>query len=161
LGTAPKEGGNRVRKRFDKELYDQYDKLAKDATISLVNKRIYDIKENLNKRSVDLLVYSRKTKELVFYIETEVKRLDWKNSQFKYDTVQLPERKKKFCNLEVPTIFVVWNKDQTAYITFTDKEVMKAPLVEVPNKYMFKDEYFFQIPIKKCVQGSKKDKLKL
>ena len=123
--------------------------------LNIIVKRNYKIEENPKKRNVDLLVY--KKGKHILNIETEVKRLDWKAGEFLYDTVQLPQRKKKFCELDVNTIFVIWNKDQTAYISFKDKDVLNSPLVEVPNRYCFKGEYFYQIPIKKCKQGTKKD----
>ena len=146
-------------KRFDRDLYEKYDKLAKDCTAKLIDKRKYRVAESPKKRDVDLQIRKRTDEEIVVYVETEVKRLDWKKNDFLYPNVQLPERKKKYCGLEVPTIFVIWNKDQTAYISFTDEDVLKAPLVEVANRYAYKGEYFFQIPIGKCKQGTAKDKL--
>lgn len=138
----------KMRKKFDRELYEINDKLAKECVTKIVDKRKYKIVENPKKRGVDLLVYNKG--KHVFNIETEIKRV-WKDKQFKYDSVQFPERKEKFCKLEVPTLFVMWNADQSAYLVVTDKELLNSPRVEVPNKYCFKEEYFFQVPLDKVV----------
>jgi hypothetical protein len=136
------------RKRFDRELYEQNDKLAKESVMKLIDKRIYRIEENPKKRGVDLQVYRRKDNKLVFNIETEIKRV-WKEKAFQYDSVQFPERKAKFAKLAEPTLFVMFNKDQSSYLVVRDKDMLKSPCVEVPNKYCFKDEYFYQVPLKK------------
>lgn len=136
------------RKRFDRDLYEKYDKLAKESVISLIDKRKYRVEENPKKRGVDLQVYKRKTGELVLNIETEVKRV-WKEKEFQYDSVQFPERKAKFAKLTEPTLFVMFNQDQSAFLVVKDKDLLKSPCVEVPNRYCFKEEYFYQVPLKK------------
>lgn len=135
-----------MRKRFDPELYRINDKLAKDSVIDIVDKRKFKVLENPKKRGVDLLVYHKGVH--VLNIETEIKRV-WKGEDFQYDNVQFPERKEKFCELTVPTIFVMWNFDQSAYLVVTQDALRKSPKVEVPNRYCFKDEYFFQVPLRK------------
>lgn len=137
-----------MRKRFDPELYRINDQLAKECVKSIVDKRKYKVEENPKKRGVDLLVYNKGIH--VFNIETEIKRV-WKDKDFKYDSVQFPERKDKFCELEVPTLFVMFNADQSAYLVVKDKDLLKSPRVEVPNRYCYKEEYFFQVPLKKVV----------
>jgi len=134
-----------MRKRFDRELYEKYDKLAKDNVIKLVDKRKYKIIENPKKRGVDLLVYKKGIH--ILNIETEIKKL-WKGKDFKYTTVQLPERKEKFAKLEVPTLFIMFNSNQKSYLVIKDKDLLKSPKVEVPNKYVYRGEYFFQVPLK-------------
>jgi len=137
-----------MRKRFDKDLYDKYDKLAKNRVVDIIDKRKYEVVENPKKRGVDLLIYERKTGNHVLNIETEVKRV-WKTKDFKYDTVQFPERKSKFAKLNVPTLFVMFSENTKNYLVVKDKDLVNSPLKEVPNKYMFKGEYFYQVPLKK------------
>ena len=84
----------------------------------------------------------------MFNVETEVKRV-WKNKDFEYDSVQFPERKAKFAKLEVPTLFVMFNEKLSAYLVVKDKDLLKSPCVEVPNRYCYKGEYFYQVPLKK------------
>jgi hypothetical protein len=135
-----------AKKRFDPELYRINDALAKESVINAIDKRKFKVVENPKKRGVDLLVYNKGRH--VLNIETEIKRV-WKDKQFAYDTVQIPERKKKFAELEVPTIFVMFNADQTSYLVIKDKDLLKSPKKEVPNRYVYKGEYFYQVPLKK------------
>jgi hypothetical protein len=133
-----------IRKRFDPELYRINDELAKSTVRKIIDKRKFKIEENSKKTGVDLLVYNKG--QHVLNIETEIKKV-WKGSNFKYDSVQIPERKKKFTGLEVPTLFVMFNEDQTDYLVIKDKTLLASPLVEVPNKYVYKGELFFQVPL--------------
>lgn len=137
-----------MRKRFDRELYEKYDKLAKERVESLIDKRIYQIVENPKKRGVDLLIFRRRDGKHVLNIETEVKRV-WKTKDFKYDSVQFPERKAKYAQLEIPTLFVMFNESTKFYLAVKGNDLLKSPCVEVPNKYCFKEEYFFQVPLNK------------
>lgn len=135
-------------KRFDRELYQMYDQLAKEKVNTIIDKRRFKLQENPKKRGVDLFLLNKG--EHILNIETEIKRV-WKDKEFQYDTVQIPERKKKFTNLELPTLFVMFNADQSSYLVIKDTDLVKSPLKEVPNRYVFKEEYFYQVPLKKVV----------
>lgn len=150
---------SKTRKLFDRDLYEKYDALAKDKILSLIDKRVYKVVENPKKRGVDLLVYSRKDDKHLFNIETEVKRV-WKTKTFEYDSVQFPERKKKFAKLEVPTLFVMFSEDTKNYLVVKDKDLLKSPCIEVPNRYCYKGEYFYQVPLKKVSFDNIKDPIK-
>lgn len=138
-----------MRKRFDRELYNQTDKLAKTKLFSLLeyNDNI-QASENPKKTGVDILVTNPDTGDLLFNIETEIKRV-WKGEKFPYESVQIPERKKKYTGLGKPTLFVMFNEDQTKYLVIRDTDLISSPLVEVPNKYVYKGELFFQVPLEK------------
>jgi hypothetical protein len=147
-----------TRKRFDPALYAENDSLAKNAVKNSLKGTSFQVMENPKKRGVDLLVY--KDSVHIAYIETEIKRFKWETGDFKYTTVQLPDRKRKFCELGLPTLFIIWNLDQTAFLAFWDKDVLTSPSVEVANKYNFRGEYFFQIPVEKCFQENLEEVLK-
>lgn len=134
-----------MRKRFDKELYEANDKLAKETLTGLLPN--FDVRENPKKRDVDLLVYDKDGNH-VANIETEIKRV-WKGPDFKYDNVQFPERKAKYAKLDKPTVFVMFNEDLSKFLVVKDKDLLSSPCVEVPNKYVYKGEQFFQVPIDK------------
>lgn len=136
-----------MRKRFDKELYEANDKLAREKVRAVAPG--FDIRDNPKKRDVDLLVYD-KAGNHVANIETEIKRV-WKGAQFQYTSVQFPERKAKYAKLNKPTIFVMFNEDQSAFLVVRDTVLISSPCVEVPNKYVYKGEQFFQVPIDKVV----------
>jgi len=134
-----------ARKRFDKELYEKNDQLAKQKIIDLLGKK-YKVQENPKRTQVDLLVF--KGKEHRLCIETEIKRV-WKGKNFQYETVQIPSRKEKYATLDKPTLFVMFNEDQTSYLVIKSSDLLASPKVEVPNKYVYKGELFFQVPINK------------
>lgn len=135
-----------VRKRFDRELWLVNDALARDGVRSLFKKfPKLELREHPNSKKVDLQVF--KNGVHVANIETEIKKV-WKTKEFPYESIQFPERKKKFCKFEgVSTIFLMWNSDSSAYLSVVDDDLLASPLKEVPNKYVYKGEFFFQVPI--------------
>ena len=138
-----------IRKRFDRTLYTKYDALAKEATTHYLTGQGYTVNGHPNRYAQDLIfghfepakVYDLDT---VSCAECEVK-LVWNGETFPYDTVQLPERKKKFFN--APTRFFIWNSTLTTAATFWSNDIKDLEPVEVPNKYVYKGEYFYQIPL--------------
>jgi len=134
-----------VRKPFDKDLYEKYDEAAKEAAKDALRKKGYVVFDNPDKYAQDLIA-EKDGKQ--FLVETEVKILrNWDGMNFPYDTVQLPERKKKF--FKKRTLFFIWNKELSHAVTFWSDDVKDIEPVEVPNKYRYKGELFFQIPIGK------------
>lgn len=126
-----------VKKRFDRNLYKLYDELAKDAT-KLYNEGLgQTLTDNPDRYRQDLVADSH-------LVECEVK-LVWDTDEFPYDTVQLPQRKAKF--FDKLTKFYIWNKSLTRAATFWSDDIKDLEPVEVPNKYVYKGEYFFQIPL--------------
>lgn len=130
-----------VRKAFDKSLYQKYDALAREATREHLESKGYEVQEHPNKYAQDLIA----EKDLeINCVECEVK-LVWKGEEFPYDSVQLPERKKKF--FKEPTLFYIWNKQLTHAATFWSHDVACLEPVEVRNKYISRGELFYQIPL--------------
>lgn len=134
---------NSVRKRFDRELYDQNDELARGVVKKLLAGTEYQVIDNPKKRGVDLLLY--KNSQHIANIECEIKKV-WKEKEFPYESIQIPERKEKYTQLDKPTIFVMANADQSAFVAISQTALLKSPKKEVPNKYVYKGEYFFQVP---------------
>jgi hypothetical protein len=130
-------------KRFDKALFAKYDALARKATIKALEARGYTAKDNPDTYAQDLIA-TKDGKQ--FLVECEIKAV-WQTDTFPYDSVQLPERKKKFFNK--PTLFFIWNKHTSKAAVFWDHHVKDLTPVEVPNKYLDKTENFFQIPIER------------
>lgn len=135
------------RKRFDRELFDKYDKAAREATTRVLKAKGYDVIEHPDRYAQDLIAYMP-LDDYEFHVECEVKRV-WKELEFPYDSVQLPQRKQKF--FDGKTQFYIWNEPLTRAASFWDFDIADLTPVEVPNKYMYKDEYFFQIPLEMVV----------
>jgi len=129
------------RKRFDRELYKKYDQLARDVTTAYLESLGYEVSEHPDRYAQDLIAF---TPDSEFCVECEVK-LVWETDNFPYPNVQLPERKKKFFN--APTQFFIWNKPMQHAMTFWSHDVATLEPVEVPNKYVYSGEYFYQIPM--------------
>ena len=136
-----------VNKQFDPELFKKNDKAAKDAARKIFkNLKDFELKLSESKFAVDFLVY--KNGEHFCNLEVEIKRV-WKDKEFKYDTVQFPERKRKFTVLEKPTLFLMFNDKLTSYLVVHGKYLVDSSLKEVHNKYVRAGELFFQVPISK------------
>jgi hypothetical protein len=126
-------------KQFDKKLFEKYDQAAKEATLKYLRDSKCTAEENTQDRYAQDIIYNGNN-----YAECEVKRV-WKGYDFPFDSVQLPERKRKFFNK--PTLFFIWNEDCTRAATFHSEKVKHLVPVEVSNKYIKSGEKFFQIPL--------------
>lgn len=135
-----------IRKRFDRDLYEQYDELAKEKTTEYLTKQGFDVEPHPDRYAQDLIASSPVNR---WCVECEVK-LVWNGVEFPYPNVQLPARKKKFFNPE--TQFFIWNKPLTHAMTFWSTDIATLEPVEVPNKYVYSGEYFFQIPMNMVVK---------
>lgn len=134
-----------VRKRFDRELWLENDIKAREAVEKIFQGlNNFEVRPHRDHRKVDLEVFKKGVH--VANVETEIKRV-WRSPDFKYDSVQFPERKKKFTVLEKPTLFVMFNHDTSNYLVVTDQDLAASPCVEVPNKYVYSGELFFQVPV--------------
>ena len=130
-----------VRKRFDRKLYEECDQRARQCTTQYLENAGYEVEPHPDRYAQDLIATKEGESHMV---ECEMK-LVWEGEAFPYPTVQLPERKKKFFNL--PTQFFIWNFAGSHAVSFWSHEVQKLEPVEVPNKYVFSGEMFYQIPL--------------
>jgi hypothetical protein len=135
-------------KRFDKELHDIYDKMGRDIVKDFVSLNWgMEARCNPKVRGIDLLLYTRDG-VLAGYAEVEV-RLSWKTLEFPYADLNVPERKRKLLNQDLPTFFFSINKDGTALFHCGSDVVLKSKVEEVRNKHVFRDEQFFKVPLDK------------
>lgn len=137
-----------MRKAFDKELFNKYDVAARTAVKELLKGSDWTVKDSEKKMAVDLEIY--KGTEKIAYIETEVK-LSWNKKEFIYPDVQWPERKWKYCKLDKPTIFLMFNHDLSQYLTTTGEILLSSKLEMVRNKYVKYGENFFKVPVEKVM----------
>ena len=128
-------------KPFSPELFKRYDADARRATTEFVERQGWEVREHPDKYAHDLVATRA---ELTLLIECEVKAV-WENGVFPYDSVQLPERKRKF--FDHNAVFFVWCKDLSDAVYFWAKDIDDLEPVEVPNKYIKSGERFFQIPM--------------
>lgn len=136
-----------MRKRFDKELHATYDTAARKFAMKLFKSLDpFTITENPKKTGVDFLLH--KDGEHVAYLEVEIKRV-WEGVDFKYEDVQFPERKWKYCKLDKPTVFMMINGNCTHYLCLDGDTMINSPIEMVRNRYIGYGEQFFKVPLKK------------
>lgn len=135
------------RKRFSKSLHSENDTPARAAAMRYWKALGYNVYENANNHIPDLTI---ETENARFYSEVEVKRI-WKGEAFQYDTLQIPERKRKYTGLDLPCTFMVFNNEQTHVFLCESSTLIASPIVEVPNKFVPEGELFFQVPVN-CVK---------
>lgn len=137
--TAP------IRKRFDRDLFNETDGTARDSAKKYWTALGHTVEDHPDRYAVDLIVNTETT---TFYCEVEIKKV-WKGPEFKYDTLQIPERKSKFAKLDKPAYFMIFNNERSHAFICSHTDLLDSPVVEVPNKYVYKGEMFFQVPISK------------
>lgn len=132
-------------KKFDRSLYQENDKKGKEFAIKILNKLYpeHKIVEG-TQFGVDLKVYDKED-NLVKNVEVEV-RISWKSDfKFPFDTVNIPERKRKF--FDGNCLYISINKNCNRCLVIEDKTILDSPVVENPNRYVSSNEYFFQVPV--------------
>lgn len=138
-----------MNKKFDKALFAANDLLARNKIKDILSSSPeLVVEDNPKKMGVDLIV-KNKEGEVLFYIEAEIKRV-WQGP-FKYETVNFPSRKFKYCNLDKPTMFFMFNGDLSEYLTTTGNKIINSKTEIVRNKYVAFGEYFFKVELKDVV----------
>jgi hypothetical protein len=132
-----------AKKAFDRGLFSENDTLARAAGKRYWKSVGYAVEDNPDRYGPDLIVDTGNEK---FYSEVEIKKV-WSGKEFQYDTLQIPERKKKFIGRDMGCKFIVFNNEQTHGFLCPCSTLAVSPLVEVSNKYVRSGELFFQVPI--------------
>lgn len=136
------------RKKFDPSLHAANDERAKKAIARLFSTLDpYYVEESKKRTAVDFVLFNGD--KHVGYVEVEIKRV-WKGSTFTYSDVNFPERKWKYCNLDKPTIFIMFNESCSDYLCVDGKTMLTCPLEVVRNKYVGYGEQFFKVPLEKA-----------
>lgn len=132
-----------AKKPFDPSLFSENDKLARAAGKRYWKSLGYTAEDNPDRYGPDLIVDTGNEK---FYSEVEIKKV-WSGKDFQYESLQIPERKKKFIGKDMECKFIVFNNEQTFGFLCPCSKLAVSPLVEVSNKYVRSGELFFQVPI--------------
>jgi hypothetical protein len=134
---------NHKHATFSHEAFNRADARAREETTSYLDDLGYDVNPHPNPYAQDLVATCRRTGKK-FLVECEQKSL-WKGERFPFQSVQLPERKKKF--FDERTLFFIWNNEWDSAMIFWSTQINHLEPVEVPNRRIAKGEYFFQIPL--------------
>ena len=137
-----------INKPFDKTLFEQNDAIGREIVIRFFSDTMnIQAESNPDPYSVDLCLFREGKK--IGYAEVEV-RHSWKTDEFPFDTLNVPARKKKLLENELPTYFFSINSGKTRMFIATDDVVLQSPLRENKNKYVANNEYFYKVDTKKC-----------
>jgi hypothetical protein len=129
-------------KPFDQRLHDACDPPARQAVATwLKNLWFVDALPNPDKYAVDLVL--SKDGLHVGYAEVEIR--DWDFCP--HDTIHIAQRKEKLFANPRTTMYVV-SKDLTHAYWIRSGKIKNSPLIEVPNKSVTNDEYFYDVPKK-------------
>lgn len=132
-------------KQFDQILHNQYDNAGREVVKSYFSSKLkITAKDNPNLYGVDLILY--KDNKMVGYAEVEV-RNNWKTDAFPYDTLNVPYRKKKLLENDLPTFFFSVNHIKTRMFCCKAEDILECEIKENPNKYVKSDEYFYKVPV--------------
>ena len=128
----------KVRKPFDQETHGANDAIGKKAVLQFLKQMNVNAEENPDQYGVDIIV---KDRERTYEVERRpMWRLAWP-----FDTVHIPERKTKF--LKPDMVYAVVNVDCDKIMLCPSETILKYPQVEVPNKSIVAEEYFYDVPL--------------
>ena len=136
------------RKPFDRALFAANDVLARDTITRQLASRGLTAVPHTARYGIDLVIKDA-TGVITLGVECEIKRV-WTGPVLPYDTIQLPERKKKYLSPDYPIEYWILNNEQTHALVIPGALVATAVPVEVRNKYVWRGELFYQIPVLEC-----------
>ena len=134
-------------KPFDQDTHDHYDPPAREVVTSYIKKRWGYSAIPYDKYKVDLLI-ENEFMVPIGYAEVEMR--EWVNCPF--NTIHIPQRKKKLFNNDMPTLYFVINNNLSKAWYINVKEILNSPLKEIPNKKVSDGEYFYDVPKHKFVE---------
>jgi hypothetical protein len=135
-----------IKKPFSKELYEQNDEIGIQIVIHFLKKKGIRAIKNPNKYAVDLIIYKE---QKIGYGEVEV-RHSWDSEKFKYNTLNIPLRKKKLLENDLTTYLFAINKNKTKMYVIKDDAILASPIEENKNKYIKEKEYFYKVDLVNC-----------
>lgn len=137
-----------IRKAFDPTLYADNDRIARDRVLQQLRDNGIYARDNQDEYGVDILVH--RGHPVISGIEVEVKQ-HWSGPTFPFDTVQLPCRKQRLLDdSDIPIEFWILNREMDHAIIIRAGVLNESQRKEIPNKYVQKGEYFWQVPINLC-----------
>lgn len=136
-------------KQFSQALHNETDLISRKALKKLLEDSMYTIVDNPDKYGVDMFLFHKGIHSC--NIEVEIKTNWHPKRSFEFDTVNFLRRKEKYCQLPQPTLFIIFNRDLSKYLTINSSVVMSCPLEEVSNKFNKSGEFFRKIPLDKII----------
>ena len=139
----------KVRKSFNRALYEAYDGPARTALVLFLEGKGHTIVNNEENYSVDVV---SQYKGNTYFNEAEVKtgwKSDWPTD---WKEIRIPERKQRLLDKEVNGFlnFYVFRADLRQVWRIKDTLLTQESLGEAKGRYIKKGELFFHIPYTKA-----------
>lgn len=130
-------------KKFSQQLCNQHDPQSRRIVKEYLKKQGLIVNDNPNKYGVDLI-----SEDGTLQVEIE-HRLIWKEKDFPYKDINIPERKKKFF-IENSVCYFILSMDYSRIGMIDGKNLRQFlnddTLTESSNKYVREGEYFYKVP---------------
>ena len=132
-------------KPFNQAVFDECDPVSRTKVIEWL-KRVHhlDAIGNPNMFGVDLVVFDRFVPK--WYVEVEMRLWRENLHHCPYPTIHVPLRKNKLFDNDLPTFMCVVNHYQKWAYWINSERIMESPVIEVKNRAVAKDEYFYDVP---------------
>jgi len=139
----------KVRKSFNRALYEAYDGPARTALVLYLESKGHTIVNNEENYSVDVV---SQYKGNTYFNEAEVKtgwKSDWPTD---WKEIRIPERKQRLLDKHVDGFlnFYVFRADLRQVWRIKDTLLTQESLGEAKGRYIRKGELFFHIPYTKA-----------
>ena len=139
----------KVRKSFNRALYEAYDGPARTALVLYLESKGHTIVNNEENYSVDVV---SQYKGNTYFNEAEVKtgwKSDWPTD---WKEIRIPERKQRLLDKHVDGFlnFYVFRADLRQVWRIKDTLLTQESLSEAKGRYIRKGELFFHIPYTKA-----------
>jgi hypothetical protein len=139
----------KVRKSFNRALYEAYDAPARAALVLYLEGKGHTIVNNEENYSVDVV---SQYKGHTYFNEAEVKtgwKSDWPTD---WKEIRIPERKQRLLDKDVDGFlnFYVFRADYRQVWRIKDSLLTQESLGEAKGRYIRKGELFFHIPYTKA-----------
>lgn len=131
------------RKPYDQKLSDENDNRSRDIVKKFMLRKWKVVAYDFLDYEVDLIV--KRNQLWVAFVEVEVRF--WANELCPYQTIHIAKRKEKFFQQKLPVIFFAVTKSLKYGYWCKADAVLSSPIVEIKNKYVANNEYFYDVPI--------------
>jgi hypothetical protein len=133
------------RKKYDQQLSDENDQRSRDIVKKYMQSQWNAVAYDFLTYEIDLIVKRNQT--WVAFVEVEVRY--WQNELCPYKTIHVAKRKEKFLHQKLPVVFFAVTKSLNYGYWCKAEDILSSPIVEIKNKYVANNEYFYDVSIDK------------
>lgn len=133
------------RKQYDQKLSDENDYRSREIVKRYMLQKWLVVGYDFLDYEIDLIV--KRNQSWVAFVEVEVRF--WSSEICPYQTIHIAKRKEKFFQQKLPVIFFAVTKSLKYGYWCKAADVLSSPVVEIKNKYVANNEYFYDVPINK------------